>query len=144
MCTLWGAYTMEWTYWVIIYKYIHLYLVENTKHFSKMVVLIYTLTAICISSCISSSSTTYKCLCYNCKFFFFFFFFCHTTQHMELLWPGIEPIISQWKHGVLTTGPPGKFYNWKFFLSPSPPHFLFFSRYLSMTLRKYLNKSLVK
>ena len=141
MCTLWGAYTMEWSYWVIIYKYIHLYLVENTKHFSKMVVLIYTLTAICISSCISFHQqliNVYVIIANS------LFFFCHTTQHMELLWPGIEPIISQWKHGVLTTGPPGKFYNWKFFLSPSPPHFLFFSPYLSMTLRKYLNKSLVK
>ena len=141
MCALWGAYTMEWSYWVISYKYIHLYLVENAKHFSKMIVLIYTLTAMCISSCISSSSATYKCLCYNCKFFFFF---CHTTQHMEFLWPWIEPISSQWKRRVLTTGPPGTFYNWKFFLSPSPPHFLFFSRYLSMTLRRYLSKSLVR
>ena len=35
-------------------------------------------------------------------------YFGCTVGHVELPRPGIEPMPLQWKHGVLTTGPPGK------------------------------------
>ena len=38
----------------------------------------------------------------------FFFFFCPTTQHVELLQPGIEHVSLHWTHSALTTGLPGK------------------------------------
>ena len=40
----------------------------------------------------------------------FFFFFCCTMQHMGSLFPdqGSNPRPLQWKHIVLTTGPPGE------------------------------------
>ena len=51
-----------------------------------------------------------KCYFYKDKSspLFFFFFFCPTTQHVELLQPGIEPVSLHWKHSALTTGLPGK------------------------------------
>ena len=53
---------------------------------------------------------------------FFFFFFDHTSWHVGSWFPNwgsnLRPL--QWKHGVLTTGPPGKslqfyisFYPWE-------------------------------
>ena len=44
------------------------------------------------------------------NFLFFFFFFGCTAQHMVSLFSDqdLKPCPLQWKHGVLTTGPPGK------------------------------------
>ena len=39
--------------------------------------------------------------------FFFFFWPCHVVCGILVPWPGIEPGPQQWKHWVLTTGPPG-------------------------------------
>ena len=40
--------------------------------------------------------------------FFFFFFWSHcTTFGILVSWPRIKPVPLQWKHGILTTGPPG-------------------------------------
>ena len=46
----------------------------------------------------------------QCKNFFFFFFFGHTAQHVGSQFPdkGLSLCPLHWKHGVLTTGPPGK------------------------------------
>ena len=46
-------------------------------------------------------------------FFLFFFFFlpCCTACEILIPQPGIEPMTLQWKHGVLTTGLPGKSLN---------------------------------
>ena len=43
------------------------------------------------------------------KFPFFFFFVCHTAWHVGSQFPdqGLNPRPLKWKHGVLTTGPPG-------------------------------------
>ena len=38
-------------------------------------------------------------------------YFGCTVGHVELLRPGMEPMPLQWKHGVLTTGPPGKLWH---------------------------------
>ena len=47
-------------------------------------------------------------------FIFYFFSFFEEEKWKQLcdwqdldLWPGIEPMPRQWKHQVLTTGPPG-------------------------------------
>ena len=42
-------------------------------------------------------------------FFFNFYFFAALCDIWDLLvsWPRIEPVPLQWRHGVLTTGPPG-------------------------------------
>ena len=51
---------------------------------------------------------------------FFFFFFDHTSWHVGSWFPNwgsnLRPL--QWKHGVLTTGPPGK--SLQFYISFSP------------------------
>ena len=41
-------------------------------------------------------------------------FFGHILQQAEPRAPGIESVALQWRHRVLTTGPPGKFHPWMF------------------------------
>ena len=41
--------------------------------------------------------------------FFFFFWLCHEACRILIPWAEIEPRPWQWKHQVLTTGPPGNF-----------------------------------
>ena len=38
----------------------------------------------------------------------FFFFFFLAACGISVPWPGVDPCPLHWKHGVLTTGPPGK------------------------------------
>lgn len=47
----------------------------------------------------------------NLSFYFFFYLFtwpCRASCRILVPWPGIEPHLLQWKHGMLTTGVPGK------------------------------------
>ena len=46
------------------------------------------------------------CFCF-CVYFTFFWPY-HTTCEMLIPWPGIKPVLLLVKHGVLTTGPPGR------------------------------------
>ena len=63
---------------------------------------------------------------FHCFLFFFFFlmficlFFGHTKQHMgsQFSSRGLNPCSTHWKHGVLTTGRPGKSLIVSFLTSP--------------------------
>ena len=52
-------------------------------------------------------------------FFSFFFWLHHTACGILVPQPGIEPVPLQWKHGILTTGPPGNSQPYTFKLLPS-------------------------
>ena len=52
-----------------------------------------------------------------------FFYFPGHAMPLAGPWPGIEPRPRQWKHGVLTTGPPGNSLLFPIFTLPTPTVF---------------------
>ena len=80
-----------------------LLLLETTKLFYKIVVQTYTL----LSNVLNSNSSKFL---HEHFLFFQFYFFNHTVWHVGSQFPdqgqNLYPL--HWKHGVLTSGPPGK------------------------------------
>ena len=65
---------------------------------------------------------------------FFFFWLCHTACGILVPQPGIKPPPLNWKHGVLTTGPPGKSQVFNFYIN----FFLTFNSFVSSVI-SFLN-----
>ena len=53
------------------------------------------------STSVAEQADMYSCLC-------FFFFFGHPACGILVPWSGVAHVTLQWKHGILTTGQPGK------------------------------------